>query len=48
MACLQWAQAYRQPRGTCGDLLTSGDVLVILPGQNSKCTHAQVTIIWAV
>jgi len=37
MACLQWAQAYRQPQGTCGDVLTSGDVLVILPGQNSKC-----------
>ena len=26
-----------QPQGTCGDVLTSGDVLVILPGQNSKC-----------
>ena len=37
MACLQWAQAYRQPQGTCGDVVTSGDVLVILPGQNSKC-----------
>ena len=26
-----------QPQGTCGDVLRSGDVLVILPGQNSKC-----------
>ena len=37
MACLQWAQAHRQQQGTCGHVLTSGDVLVILPGQNSKC-----------
>ena len=38
VACLQWAQAHRQQqKATCGHVLTSGDVLVILPGQNSKC-----------
>ena len=37
LACLQWAQAYRQEYRdlygkTCGEVLTSGDLLVILPG----------------
>ena len=33
LACLQWAQTYRQEyRVTCGEVLTSGDLLVILPG----------------
>lgn len=35
LACLQWSQAYRQEyQTTCGNVLTSGDVLVILPGHN--------------
>jgi hypothetical protein len=33
LACLQWAQAYRDEYGkTCDEVLTSGDLLVILPG----------------
>lgn len=37
LACLQWAQAYRQEYRdvyvkTCGEVLISGDLLVILPG----------------
>ena len=33
LSCLQWAQAYRDEYGkTCDEVLTSGDLLVILPG----------------
>ena len=33
LACLQWAQAYRDEYGKkCDEVLTSGDLLVILPG----------------
>ena len=37
LACWQWAQAYHQEYRdvygkTCGEVLTSGDLLVILPG----------------
>ena len=39
LACLQWAQTclqYAQAcRIRCGDVLTSGDILVILPGEHT-------------
>ena len=39
LACLQWAQACLQCaqacRIRCGDVLTSGDILVIMPGEHT-------------
>ena len=46
LSCLQWAQAYRDEYGkTCDEVLTSGDLLVILPGMTVCVCMVQSTYI---